>query len=475
MDGDERTSAGTPVPTEAGRPAWRRVARRVLPPLFSVAIVVAVFWYFLPQFTSISAVWVSIRSMTALQIITLALLALWNQITYFIVNVSTMPGLTYRQAAVATESSTAVSNTVPGGGAIGIAMNFAMFGSWGFSASRITVSLLVSGLWNNFAKLALPVVALVLVVLQGNPSGGRVFAGVIGLVALVAAVVLLGMLLSSEQAAARLGRGAAAVASALLRIFRRPPARGWDRATVKFRFRTITLVKARWPWITAATLLSHLSLYLVLLVSLRFLGVSDAQVGWAEVLAVFAFARLLTALPFTPGGLGVIELALITGLSAAGGARADVAAAVLVFRALTYVLPGAGLPAARRGPSWSPSGWTRTPSPRPGRTPPSRRGPRTPPSRRRPRTPPSRRRARTPPSTRARPFPRPTRPSPGAAHPPGQGTPAPQRASPVCSRTYAATRSRGTKSSVALASACSRWSPRADPLNSYVTHPPGKR
>jgi len=96
MNGDERTTAGTAVTTEAGRPAWRRVARRVLPPLFSVAIVVAVFWYFLPQFTSISAVWVSIQSMTALQIITLALLALWNQVTYFVVNVSTMPGLTYR-------------------------------------------------------------------------------------------------------------------------------------------------------------------------------------------------------------------------------------------------------------------------------------------------------------------------------------------------------------------------------------------
>jgi putative heme transporter len=339
MDGDERATAGPPVPTEAGRSAWRTVARRVLPPLFSVAIVVAVFWYFLPQFTSMSAVWVSIRSMTWLQILILALLALWNQVTYFIVNVSTMPGLTYPQAAVATESSTAVSNTVPGGGAIGIAMNFAMFGSWGFSASRITVSLLVSGVWNNFAKLALPVVALVLVVLQGSPSGGRLAAGVLGLVALVAAIVLLGMLLSSEQAAARLGRTAARMVSAVLRVFRRPPARGWDRATVKFRYRTIRLLSARWPWITAATLLSHLSLYLVLLVALRFLGVSDAEVGWAEVLAVFAFARLLTAIPFTPGGLGVIELALITGLSAAGGPRADVAAAVLVFRALTYVLP----------------------------------------------------------------------------------------------------------------------------------------
>ena len=339
MDGDEPTTAGTPAPAQAGRSGWRTVARRVLPPLFSVAIVVAVFWYFLPQFTSISAVWVSIRSMTWLQILTLVLLALWNQVTYFIVNVSTMPGLTYRQSAVATESSTAVSNTVPGGGAIGIAMNFAMFGSWGFSASRITVSLLVSGVWNNFAKLALPVVALVLVVLQGSPGGGRLAAGVLGLVALAVAIVLLGMLLYSEQAAARLGRGAARVVSALLRVFRRPPVRGWDRATVKFRYRTITLLKARWPWITTATLLSHLSLYLVLLVALRFLGVSDAEVGWAEVLAVFAFARLLTAIPFTPGGLGVIELALITGLSAAGGPRAEVAAAVLVFRALTYVLP----------------------------------------------------------------------------------------------------------------------------------------
>jgi uncharacterized protein (TIRG00374 family) len=59
----------------------------------------------------------------------------------------------------------------------------------------------------------------------------------------------------------------------------------------------------------------------------------------AEALVVFASARLLTAVPFTPGGLGVVEVALITGLAAAGGDRALVAAAVLVFRALTFVLP----------------------------------------------------------------------------------------------------------------------------------------
>jgi uncharacterized protein (TIRG00374 family) len=214
-----------------------------------------------------------------------------------------------------------------------------MFSSWGFSKSRTTVSLLVSGVFNNFAKLALPVFALALLALQGRPSGGRLAAGLFGLAALAGAIAVFAMLLSSREAAAKVGRAAGQVASGVVRIFRRPPVQGWDKATVKFRHRTIALLRARWLSITLATLVSHVSLYVVLLVSLRFVGVSDAQVGWVQVLAAFAFARLLTALPFTPGGLGVIELALITSLSAAGGDRADVAAGVLVFRALTYVLP----------------------------------------------------------------------------------------------------------------------------------------
>jgi uncharacterized membrane protein YbhN (UPF0104 family) len=71
---------------------------------------------------------------------------------------------------------------------------------------------------------------------------------------------------------------------------------------VKFHARTLDLVAHRWVAITVASLVSHLSLYLVLLVALRDVGVSDAEVGWAEVLAVFAFAWLTTAIPLTPGG-----------------------------------------------------------------------------------------------------------------------------------------------------------------------------
>jgi hypothetical protein len=37
---------------------------------------------------------------------------------------------------------------------------------------------IVSGLWNSFAKLGLPVLALALVALQGDAGAGRVTAGV---------------------------------------------------------------------------------------------------------------------------------------------------------------------------------------------------------------------------------------------------------------------------------------------------------
>ena len=63
-------------------------------------------------------------------------------------------------------------------------------------------------------------------------------------------------------------------------------------------------------------MVSHLSLYLVLLLALRHIGVSNDDVDWAEVLAVFAFARLVTAIPLTPVGIGVVELALVAGSSA---------------------------------------------------------------------------------------------------------------------------------------------------------------
>ena len=165
------------------RPLWRRL----LGPLLSVALVVAVFVWFLPQFTSISDVWTSVRAMTWTEVAILLIAALWNLATYQFVMVATMPGLTLRQATVSTETTTAVSNTVVGGAAISLGLTYAMNSSWGFSRSRTSVSLLVAGLWNNFVKLGLPVVALVLLAFSAPPTTGRLLAGLPGVAALIAA------------------------------------------------------------------------------------------------------------------------------------------------------------------------------------------------------------------------------------------------------------------------------------------------
>ena len=324
-----------PHPPRSGRSRLGHVVRAVV----SLAVAGAIFVYVLSSAADVSDVGAAISSMTGLELVTLALVAVWNLMTYWLVVVAATPGLTYRQAMVLVESTTAVANAVPGGSAVAVGLTYGMLGSWGFSRSRSTLSVVVSGLWNNFAKLGLPVLALALVALQGDASPARVSAAVFGIAALVGSVVVFALVLRREEFARQLGDVAARGASRVRRMVGKGPVEGWGDATAKFRARTLGLVSRAWLRLTVATVVSHLSLYLVLLVALRHIGVSNAEVRWTEVLAVFAVVRLLTAIPITPGGLGVVELGMIAGLTAAGGDEPEVVAAVLVYRGLTYLLP----------------------------------------------------------------------------------------------------------------------------------------
>lgn len=313
--------------------------RRIAQVAVSAALVGVIVWFVLRQFADLSEVIAVIRDLTPAESAVLVLAAVWNLLTYWFVVVVATPGLRLPQAAVLTQSTTAVSNAVPAGGAVAVGLTYTMLSSWGFSRSRGTLFVVVTGIWNNFVKLGMPVFALAIVALRGDRGAGRTTAAVIGLGALVAAVVVFALVLRSETFAARAGVTAGRWASVLLRLFRRGPVHGWDLAVVKWRSRVVGLVQHRWLALTTSTLVSHLSLYLVLLVALRVTGVPDDEVGWAEVLAVFAFARLVTAIPITPGGVGVVELALIAGLTEAGGDDARVVAAVLLHRLLTFVVP----------------------------------------------------------------------------------------------------------------------------------------
>src|SRR5579859_5799268 len=196
---------------------------------------------------------------------------------------------------------------------------------------------LVSGTWNVLARLGLPALAL-LIMLTATRSGPLLIAAAAVGLAVLAAAAGLGLLVRSESFALRTGGALQRGLVVVYRLVRRQPPCNIPGSLLGFRRRAAALIAARGWRITAATAASHLILWLVLLACLRGVGLSQAQVPWQASLAAFAFVRLLTALPVTPGGLGITELGLV-GTLAAGlgpGAGAQVTAAVLLYRAVTY-------------------------------------------------------------------------------------------------------------------------------------------
>ena len=318
------------------RPRRRPFLKRAIQLALSLVIVVGIFAYAIPRIADYSAVMDTIGDLTPIEFATLFAAMLFNLFTYWLANMAALPGLSLPKAAVVTQTTTSVANTLPAGGAIAVGLTFQILHSWGFSARAITLYIGVTGVWNIFVKLALPVISLALLALTGQVNAPLVVASLIGLAVLLVAVVLFALALSNKWFARRIGDRLGGLISWLRRPFRKSAITTLGDQAVDFRERTIVLVAGRWLRLTVTTIMSQLALWLVLLLSLRHVGISEQEVSALQSLAVFAFGRLLGAIPITPGGLGVIELGYIGGLVAAGGNEAQVVAAVLLFRVLTY-------------------------------------------------------------------------------------------------------------------------------------------
>ena len=106
---------------------------------------------------------------------------------------------------------------------------------------------------------------------------------------------------------------------------------------MRFRRQTIGLLRRRWLPLTLATLAGQLTVFVVLVVCLRILGVGEHQVTLTEAFAAWTLVRLLGSIPITPGGIGIVELGLTGALVGFGGANDRVVAAVLLYRVVTIV------------------------------------------------------------------------------------------------------------------------------------------
>jgi len=326
--------------TDPERPR-RRLIRKIFRTGGSAVLVAAIFGFAVPHFASYRSVWASTHAMTWPQVLLVAVAAAASMASTWIMICAVLPSLRLREAAVANLGSNAVANTLPAGGALAMGISWAMLSSWGVSTAQYVLYTLVSGIWNVFARLGLPILALLVLVTATRPDAGLIAAAAVGLLLLAALAAGLGLLVRSEAFAFRAGRALQYALVMVCRLVRRQASFDVPGSLLGFRRQAGALISARGWRITVATAAANLTLWLVLLACLRGVGLSQAQVPWQTSLAAFAFVRLLTVLPLTPGGIGITELGLIGILAAAAGhqATAQVTAAVLLYRAVTYLPP----------------------------------------------------------------------------------------------------------------------------------------
>ncbi len=314
-----------------------RVSRRTLVAAGGLVLIAATFVFFLPKIADYRDVWDVVQTLSWEWILALLAATVVNILTFAPPWLVVLPGLRFWPALMMTQASTALSIVVPGGAAVGIAGSYGMLRGLGFPSRSVTRAVTLVSLWNQFANLAYPIIGLFLLTMTGEDTTILATAAFVGVAILGVAVAGLVLVLYSNQMAEDIGDVAAHGASWARARLRRGPVEWTGRSFERFRRDVVGLLQRRWHVLTLATLAGSLTVFAVLLVSLRALHVPAAEVSVAEAFAAWSLARLLGSIPITPGGIGVVELSLSAALIAFGGNNAGVVAAVLVFRFLTMV------------------------------------------------------------------------------------------------------------------------------------------
>ena len=310
---------------------------RIIAMVVSGLVIAGVFAFALPRIADYGAVWDEIQQISWPWIVALVLSVLLNTATYGPPWMAALPGLSYWHATRLTLASTALSTVAPGGAAVGMATSFAMLRAWGFRGRPVGLAVVVTGVWNQLVILGFPIIALAGVAAEGGSNHTLEVVAVIALVVFIVIVVGFAVGLSSARLARRVGDRAARLVSWAKGIIGKAPVKWRGESFVRFREETIGLIRRRWSQLTHATLAGHLTLFIVMLASVRAVGIPNSEVTIVEAFAAWTLARVLGSIPITPGGVGFVELGL-TGILVAFGATNDEAvAATLIYRFLTVV------------------------------------------------------------------------------------------------------------------------------------------
>jgi uncharacterized protein (TIRG00374 family) len=315
----------------------RNVVRKIVVASLSLGIIVATFAYFLPTIADYGAVWGIVKQLSWPQVGALLGATALNLATFAPPWQIALPRLSFMRAMQLTQASTALSIVTPAGAAVGAAGAIGMLRVWGFAARDTARAVTLTSLWNQFLNLTFPIVAVFMLTIVGEQSAALATAAFIGIAVLGIVVGGFVLVLVSRRLAQEVGDAVARFANWGLRKMRRGPVSWGGPSFERFRDDAGEFLERRWHVLTLASLAGSLTVFGVLVVSLRVFDVPSSQVSLVEAFAAWALVRIIGSIPITPGGIGVIELGLTGALLGFGGNNAGVVAAVLVYRFLTMV------------------------------------------------------------------------------------------------------------------------------------------
>src|SRR5919109_5107271 len=270
---------------------WLLILGAVLNALNLVAFAVTTFAYFLPQIADYRDVWGVLKGLSWPWAFVLAAATILNLITFAPPWQVVLPGLPFRRAFVLTQVATALAMVVPAGAAVGIAGAYGILRRWGYPGREIGRGVTLVSLWNQFANLSYPAIAVVLLAAFGADSPVLATAGFVGAAVLVVAVGALVAMLSSGRTATWIGDRTAATVDWIRAKIGREPVLWGGVSFERFRGDTVYLLRRRWHALTLATYGGTLTVFLVLLIALRALDVPGSEVTAVEAFAPWSLAR----------------------------------------------------------------------------------------------------------------------------------------------------------------------------------------
>lgn len=212
-----------------------------------------------------------------------------------------------------------------------MALRVSIFASWGIKPSTALAGITMNAMTFFIVRFSAPLAGFILVALSGYPLGFR-WLDILSLA--IAAFLVVGVLLivRAETLAFRVG----SFSGKVMRRFKSGiDPDHWGAACTNFRAELAERFTYAFPRALVASALMVACDFLILLLAIRFVGVSPESLSVIGVAIAFLFAFPLTAFPVT--GLGVVDtLILVACTEMAGqGIAEPVLAALAIWRVFT--------------------------------------------------------------------------------------------------------------------------------------------